>query len=172
MVVVVVGLHWNLGNTVPVRFDFLSILEKITKSEQPHQSSPGCTNIIIMELKKTGTDNAIFWPEWTAAHVRLKDSDKILVTRLKCGTVSYDVTQVWAAAWAKPTKWHVRPSKTQISLDIRPVWSESSLSVYTNIGSLTTYGAHRLIWVFTGRTFHFAGFVVRRLILCVWFSGL
>ena len=26
----------------------------------------------------------------------------------------------------KPTKWHVRLAKTQISLDIRPVWSESS----------------------------------------------
>ena len=28
----------------------------------------------------------------------------------------------------KPTKWHVRPAKTQVSLGIRPVWSESSLS--------------------------------------------
>ena len=27
----------------------------------------------------------------------------------------------------KPTKWHLRPAKTQISLGIRPVWSESSL---------------------------------------------
>ena len=27
----------------------------------------------------------------------------------------------------KPIKWHVRPVKTQISLGIRPVWSESSL---------------------------------------------
>ena len=27
----------------------------------------------------------------------------------------------------KPTKWPVRPAKTQISLGIRPVWSESSL---------------------------------------------
>ena len=27
----------------------------------------------------------------------------------------------------KPTKWCVRPAKTQISLGIRPVWSESSL---------------------------------------------
>ena len=27
----------------------------------------------------------------------------------------------------KPTKWHARPAKTQISLGIRPVWSESSL---------------------------------------------
>ena len=28
----------------------------------------------------------------------------------------------------KQTKWHVRPAKTQISLGIRPVWSEFSLS--------------------------------------------
>ena len=27
----------------------------------------------------------------------------------------------------KPKKWHMRPAKTQISLGIRPVWSESSL---------------------------------------------
>ena len=27
----------------------------------------------------------------------------------------------------KPTEWHVRPAMTQISLGIRPVWSESSL---------------------------------------------
>ena len=30
----------------------------------------------------------------------------------------------------KPTKWHVRPAKTQISLGIHPVWSESSLSTH------------------------------------------
>ena len=29
----------------------------------------------------------------------------------------------------KPTKWHVRPVKTQISLDIRLIWLESSLCV-------------------------------------------
>ena len=28
---------------------------------------------------------------------------------------------------SKPTMWHVRPAKTQISLGIRLVWSESSL---------------------------------------------
>ena len=36
----------------------------------------------------------------------------------------------------KPTKWHVRPAKTQISLGIRPVWSESSLSAWGKLGSL------------------------------------
>ena len=63
----------------------------------------------------------------------------------------------------KPTKWHVRPAKTQISLGIRPVSSESSLSTWRKLGSLATHWAHsedsnqtgrmpRLIWVFAGST--------------------
>ena len=63
----------------------------------------------------------------------------------------------------KPTKWHVLPAKTQISLGIRPVWSESLLSAWRKIGSLATHWVHsedsdqtgwmpRLIWVFAGRT--------------------
>ena len=62
----------------------------------------------------------------------------------------------------KPTV-TVRPAKTQISLGIRPVWSESSLSAWRKLGSLATHWAHsedsgqtgrmpRLIWVFAGRT--------------------
>ena len=57
----------------------------------------------------------------------------------------------------------VRPSKTQISLGIRPVWSQSSLSTWRKLRSLATHWAHsedsdqagwmpRLIWVFAGRT--------------------
>ena len=59
----------------------------------------------------------------------------------------------------KPTKWPVRPAKTQISLGIRPVWSESSLSAWRKLGSLATHWAHSedsdqtgRIWVFAGRT--------------------
>ena len=63
----------------------------------------------------------------------------------------------------KPTKWHVRSAKTQFSLGIRPVWSESSLSAWRKLGSLATHWADsedsdqigrmpRLIWVFAGRT--------------------
>ena len=63
----------------------------------------------------------------------------------------------------KPTKWHVRLAKTEISLGIRPAWSESSLSAWRKLGSLATHWAHsedydqtgrmpRLIWVFAGRT--------------------
>ena len=57
----------------------------------------------------------------------------------------------------------VRPAKTQIRLDICPVWSESSLSAWRKLGPLATHRAHsedsdqtermpRLIWVFAGRT--------------------
>ena len=57
----------------------------------------------------------------------------------------------------------VRPAKTQISLGIRPVWSEPSLSAWRNLRSLATNWAHsedtdqtgripRLTWVFAGCT--------------------
>ena len=46
----------------------------------------------------------------------------------------------------KPTKWHVRPAKTQISLGIHPVWSESSLSTWRKLGSLATHWAHSEDW--------------------------
>ena len=39
----------------------------------------------------------------------------------------------------KPTKWHARPAKIQISLSIRPVWSEFSLSAWRKLGSLATH---------------------------------
>ena len=42
----------------------------------------------------------------------------------------------------KPTKWYVRPAKTQISLGIRPVWSEALQSAWRNLGCLSTHWAH------------------------------
>ena len=61
----------------------------------------------------------------------------------------------------KCTFWHVRPTKTQISLRIRAVCSESSLSAWRNLVSLAiqntpsegsdqTAWMRRLIWIFTG----------------------
>ena len=75
---------------------------------------------------------------------------------------------------SKSTKWSVRPVKLQISLGIRPVWSESSLCAqwvakYQSFfhadseDSDRTRGMPRLIWIFAGRTCHFVGFVMRRL---------
>ena len=63
----------------------------------------------------------------------------------------------------KTNKVTVHPAKTQISLGIHPVWSESSLSPWRKLGSLAAHWAHsegsdqtgrmpRLIGVFTGRT--------------------
>ena len=49
----------------------------------------------------------------------------------------------------KPTKWYVHPAKTQISLGIRPVWSESSQMP-------------RLICLLGTR--HFVGFIMRQLV--------
>ena len=72
----------------------------------------------------------------------------------------------------KTNKVSVRPAKTQISLGIRPAWSESSLSAWRKLGSLATHWGHsedsdqpghphsedsdqtgrmpRLIWLFAG----------------------
>ena len=63
----------------------------------------------------------------------------------------------------KTNKMCVRPAKTQISLGIRPVWSQSSLSAWRKLGSLATHQVHskdsdqtgrmpRLIRVFAGYT--------------------
>ena len=77
----------------------------------------------------------------------------------------YTFIQSWACARQKTTKWSVRPAKTQISLGIRPVWSESSQSAWRRIGTLATHWAYsevsdlsrlmpRLNWDFAGRTCH------------------
>ena len=52
----------------------------------------------------------------------------------------------------KPAKWHVHLAKTQITLGMSPVWSDSSLSAGRKLGSLATYYSH------------FVGFVMSRLI--------
>ena len=63
----------------------------------------------------------------------------------------------------KRTFWYVRPTKTQISLHSRAVWSEYSLSTWRNLVSLAIRNAlsedsdqtarmRRLIWIFVGRT--------------------
>ena len=71
----------------------------------------------------------------------------------------------------KPTKWHVRPAKTQISLGICSVWSETLLSAQEVAENPSFLHADsedsdqtglmpRLIWVVSGRTCHFVSFVM------------
>ena len=76
----------------------------------------------------------------------------------------------------------VRPVKTQISLGIHPVWSESSLCAQwvaqnpsflhaDSEASDQTGQIPRLIWVFAGRACLFVSFVLRRLILGILVLG-
>ena len=67
----------------------------------------------------------------------------------------------------KPTKWYLRPANTQISLEIRPFWSVSSLCAQWVVKEPSFL--HADCEVFAGRTSHFVGFVMRRLIclLCL-----
>ena len=76
----------------------------------------------------------------------------------------------------KPTKWHVRPAKTQITLGIHPVWSESSLCTQwvakdSSFLEADSEDSDRLIWVFAGRTCHLVGFVTMGL-KCFFLSWL
>ena len=73
------------------------------------------------------------------------------------------------------TRLHVRPAKTQTSLRVRAVWSESSLSAWRLFWSLATGRVpcedsdqtarmRRLIWIFAGHTSSFVGNSVSRLL--------
>ena len=75
----------------------------------------------------------------------------------------------------KRTFWHVRPTKAQINLCNRTVWSESPLSAWRKFASLAIQNAHsedsdqtarmhRLIWIFSGCTYPKVHFLTLRLI--------
>ena len=73
-----------------------------------------------------------------------------------------EIVSLWylSSLMTKPTKWHVHPAKTQISMDIRTVWSESLLCVWRKLGSHWAHSEDtnqtgrmpRMIWVFAGLT--------------------
>ena len=67
----------------------------------------------------------------------------------------------------------VHPAKTQISLEIRPVWLKSSLSAWRKLGSLSVQWRLWSDWADAQAGLslclahsHFVGFVMSRLILC------
>ena len=82
----------------------------------------------------------------------------ILVVKLvgkSCSTGSSNALYL-RRLMTKLAKLHLHPGKIQISLGIRPVWSESSLSAWRKLVSLAAHWVHSedydLIWVFGGRT--------------------
>ena len=75
----------------------------------------------------------------------------------------FALSSMYEPRYDKTNKLSVRPAKTQISLGIRPAWSESSLCAQwvamdpsfihaDSEDSDHTGRMHRLIWVFAGRT--------------------
>ena len=58
----------------------------------------------------------------------------------------------------KPTYWPVRPAKTQISLGIGSVCSDTSRSAWRSIGPLAIPKSAQLIWVYAWSTGHFVCF--------------
>ena len=81
------------------------------------------------------------------------------------------MSNVYEPRHDKTNKVIVRPAKTQISLGIRQVWSESSLTAWRNLGSLATYWAHSEDWADAKADLiprwahtHFVGLVMSRLI--------
>ena len=88
-----------------------------------------------------------------------------------------ELVNIYESAHDKISKWHVRRAKTQISLGIRPVWSESSLCAQwvakdpnflhaDSENSDQTGRMPRLIWVFARRTCPFIC-SVRRWLICL-----
>ena len=89
---------------------------------------------------------------------------RVVYLRLYRGCLSSSCCDLWyEPRHDKTNKMALRPAKTQISLGIRPVWSESSLCVQwvakdpsflhaDSEGADQTGWMPRVIWVFAGRT--------------------
>ena len=82
--------------------------------------------------------NLLMFSQWlrSAGSATIKDHSPPLTPSI---TV---VKREMSRPMTKPTTWHVRPANTQISLGIRPVWSESSLCAWRNLEFLATHWAH------------------------------
>ena len=117
----------------------------------------GMTSNIFIDiyLQEYVSSNRLFWIWKFLTHL---NKGSVHVPNRKCKYLSRLLT--------KPTKLPLCPAKTQISLGISPVWSESMPSARRNLWSLATHWAQSedsdqitrmpgLIWPFTGRTDHF-----------------
>ena len=139
---------------------------QISLGIRPVWSEPGHPTSLIrvfaVRMKKawvlihitTHSDDSKDWSDWldTQADLSLRWAHRSFVWFFH--TSAQNKFAEYEPPHDKTNKMTMRPAKTQISLGTRPVWSESSLP-----GRMP-----RLIWVFAGRTCHFVGFGMRRLI--------
>ena len=67
--------------------------------------------------RNLGSRQTILWLYMIFKNAK-HDAPQIVVSANKTATKNCEMSRLMT----KPTKWHVRPAKTQISLGIRPVW--------------------------------------------------
>ena len=141
---------------------YLMILIKVQFSSVLHKNLHCGYSLEILELPWQEDSNE--YPQQMFQYWNMENYTKIIIKY-----------PLYESPHDKTNKMTVRPTKTQISLGIRPVWSESYLCAQRvakdprflhadSEDSDQTGRMPRLIWVFAGRTCHFVGFVMRRLI--------
>ena len=113
----------------------------------------------------------IYIIKWTTGILQTEVEEAVIKQKQAKAAVDIQRYFILSCLMTKPTKWHVRPAKTQISLGSRPVWSERCLHEESSLSaqrdSDQTGPIPRLIWVFAGHTCHFVCFVMRWLIVCL-----
>ena len=131
----------------------------------------------LIRIYKVCHSICIFWMHYSmvgshCSHSRIITAifrvSKFLGFLQYCCLPCLAVLHNWAAAWHQQKR-PLHPVKTQVSLSINPVWSESLLCSqwpaknprFLHVDSEDsdqTGRMPRLIWVFTGRTRHFVSF--------------
>ena len=102
------------------------------------------------------------WSDWADLSLRW-------AYRAFCWFCHATIAYLTQPSMPKPTKWHVRPAKTQIILRIRTVKSELSLSAWRKVWTATPKKRTTktdqtgLTWAFAGRIGYFVDFVMLRL---------
>ena len=108
-----------------------------------------------------------FWEFYSTLLVSVSKLIWLKGNQCKLLGVFFSITRLilhMSQCMTKPTKWHVRPAKTRISLGIHPVWWESLLCAqwvakdpnFLHADSEDSDQTGR-IWAFVGRTCHFVG---------------
>ena len=104
-----------------------------------------CTRFYIRYTSFFMKTESTYYPKWFTVREKYWYCDEShLLPRegFALWAVCMWIKQHFSRLMTKTNNWHVRPAKTQISLGIRPVWSESSLSAWRKLVSLATQWAH------------------------------
>ena len=93
------------------------------EAAQMHGSIKGLDQTLLTQVVFTWSNS---WCSqlWITKSLELSTWGKILS---ESNRIALQLLTKLSRCMTKPTNWHVRPAKTQISPGIRPVWSESSL---------------------------------------------